>query len=517
MKPRRNEQKADAAILKLAAPLSTTTIMPDSKLLAFSVLLGSVFLYLLFKSKRSRGSNRTSRKTGESLEQVLQRRAQLVERAAKVEKICKRLDAQFLEDVDEIKVLAKKYHEQLEEMGEDGWKVNLKTGRDTYVISLNSAYCLSLLTLPSHRASLRKLKRFSDSASSASSSEGEDRPRQKKNGGTICPGLRYEGNRNKQQLEFTFSDVPATNVEEDDKKMRRKPLNKSIVKVANVVNEHPETRVRLQIRPPAPEEEEESIRVGDLVQDTPFATSTFRQLMPKKFPASTAALLGHGFATANEERDYAYFLSQLLNTLRPANMRISFLPSAHDGRSGLPGQERCLIPAMQTPLALIGNKLFRDRKNALETLEVGTYIPVSQDSGSKYLFAFAEWRSKTLMISYQAAASSSERALKSSGYDALPSILFDPTYGFVRMMSGAQEDKDAESGISTKIVLNVTDEAVVKRFRKQVEGLAKVRERGQASDHEYSDPASRLELFRRKLYYKLDEEPQGRPRPVWQV
>jgi hypothetical protein len=140
--PHFDEQKADAYVLKLVGPLSSSTIMPDPKLLAFSALLGSVSLYLLFKSKRSRRSKRTPQKTEESIEEALRRRARLVERAAKVEKERKTLDAQFLKDVAEIKVLAKKYREQIEEMGEDGWKVNFKTNRDTYVDSLTPAYCL---------------------------------------------------------------------------------------------------------------------------------------------------------------------------------------------------------------------------------------------------------------------------------------------------------------------------------------------------------------------------------------
>ncbi|KAJ9114363.1 hypothetical protein QFC20_001506 [Naganishia adeliensis] len=407
--------------------------MPDPKLLAFSILLGSVSLYLLFKSKRSQPSKKSPQKAEESSHKSQERRAHLMEKAARVEKACKKLDARFLQEVAEMKTLAKQYKEQMQEGEKEGWKVEVKTGSDLA------------------------------SVDSASTSGEDDRPKRKKDSTSIYPGLRYKvvgtkGSGSKQQLEFTFSGVPAPDVDEDDKKSTSN---------------------------------EGSLRVSDLVKDAQYATSVYRQLMPKKLPASTAALLGHGFATANEERDYAFFLNQLLGTLGPRSIEISFLPSDESGKSAEIDIERCLLPAKQMPLALIGNKLFRNKQNALDTLEIGPFIPVLQGSSGE--------------------------PSKTSAHKILPNILFDLTYGFVRMMSGAQGNEKAEREPGTKIVLVVPDEAQVKRFRKTVEGLAKVRNQEEEEDDEFADPASRLELFQRKLYYTVDGHAKDRPRTVWQV
>lgn len=104
--------------------------MPDPKLLAFSILLGSVSLYLLFKSKRSQPSKKSPQKAEESSHKSQERRAHLMEKAARVEKACKKLDARFLQEVAEMKTLAKQYKEQMQEGEKEGWKVEVKTGSD---------------------------------------------------------------------------------------------------------------------------------------------------------------------------------------------------------------------------------------------------------------------------------------------------------------------------------------------------------------------------------------------------
>lgn len=310
--------------------------------------------------------------------------------------------------------------------------------------------------------------------------------------------------------------MPATNAADADKEIRRKPLVKAIAKIESITSEHPNALVHLHIKPPPYTEAEESIRIADLIQDTVDATFIQRQLMPKRLPASTTALLGHGLATDIEERDYAFFLRQLLNALRPRSLRVTLLPPRGYGRSETLGADRCLLPAAEMFLALIGNKLFSDWRRALDTLEIGSYIPVSQDSGSKYSFAFAVWRIKTLVINYGATPGACGKTT-TSGPDTLPSILFDPSYGFIWMMSEAQGTGEEDSGSATKIVLVVADETEVKRFRKQIEGLAGICEQEQDDGDVWSDPTSRLELFRHKLYYTLDKNPRGRFRHVWRV
>lgn len=53
-----------------------------------------------------------------------------MEKAARVEKACKKLDARFLQEVAEMKTLAKQYKEQMQEGEKEGWKVEVKTGSD---------------------------------------------------------------------------------------------------------------------------------------------------------------------------------------------------------------------------------------------------------------------------------------------------------------------------------------------------------------------------------------------------
>lgn len=127
-----NSWRSKRAAPSIATPcIRTIHNMPDAKLLAFAGLLGVVSLYLLFKSRRSRTRDETSTKTEKSQDHEVRRRAKLAKRAAQVEKACKKLDAQFFKEVEEIKVLAKECQEQILQAAEDGWKVKLKTGRDS--------------------------------------------------------------------------------------------------------------------------------------------------------------------------------------------------------------------------------------------------------------------------------------------------------------------------------------------------------------------------------------------------
>lgn len=108
----------------------------DPKLLAFSLLLAGVSLYLLIKAKTSqKGSQKPSqqpKKIVTKIEEEAQRvgrRDKLIKRALEVEKACRVLDGKFLEELEEMKVLAKRYEEEVLAVGEEEWVVKEKVRR----------------------------------------------------------------------------------------------------------------------------------------------------------------------------------------------------------------------------------------------------------------------------------------------------------------------------------------------------------------------------------------------------
>ncbi|GHJ87566.1 hypothetical protein NliqN6_3968 [Naganishia liquefaciens] len=178
-----------------------------------------------------------------------------------------------------------------------------------------------------------------------------------------------------------------------------------------------------------------------------------------------------------------------------------------------PGQ--FLLPANKIPLALAGAKIFRNRKHVMDTLQVGPLIPVSGECKSGYHFVFAEWRVKKLIIDCQDVLVASPRnSREECGTLTLASMLFDPAYGFVRMMAGKQGDHREEAETGTEIVLMVEDEACLEDFRHELELLS--RQRGSLSKARLSyqtDRHYRLELFQQKTLCLLPGK--VKPRPIW--
>lgn len=96
----------------------------DPKLLAFSLLLAAVSLYLLIKAKRPNNPRQRNESTTEAqVAKILARKEELIKRYREVEKACRVQDEKFLEEWEEMKVLARKYEEEVLNAGEDEWKV----------------------------------------------------------------------------------------------------------------------------------------------------------------------------------------------------------------------------------------------------------------------------------------------------------------------------------------------------------------------------------------------------------
>lgn len=265
---------------------------------------------------------------------------------------------------------------------------------------------------------------------------------------------------------------------------------------------------------------EEMCKVGDLVMDTGYGALVYRQLMPKKISTSTAALLGHNITSSKEEHDRASFLVDLLAILKP--YKVTFCTESRDAPTSSMSvdPERCLVPAKKMPLVIAGAKSFRNQKRALDSLEVGPCLPISLHCNSLYHFAFAEWRVKTLRIWYEgiSGAAPGQPFQDTSGSRLVPTIMFDPSYGFLRMMAGVQADGPSTQpkDVGTEIILVVQDEIHVDSFRKEIEWLASpMVPYQQVDEDDMLDPLARLRLFQDKVFYTVDKEARQTVKQVW--
>jgi hypothetical protein len=309
---------------------------------------------------------------------------------------------------------------------------------------------------------------------------------------------------NEQELEFTFTDCPPVNTKEKDKPRRRKPMTKALSAIRKIIDEHPDMSVKLLIGPTEGSAKDETKRTADLVNGTDYSAASFRRMMPRKIPKSAFDMLGHG--ATKQAPDDIFFLTHLLTTIRPKRLTFTIPPIKES-------PDRFLVPALAIPLITAGAKAYQSRKQALETLEVGPLIPVSRDCGSAYHFCFAEWRVKTLMIDCRESVSDKSTEV-SKGVISFAFVLFDPEYGFVRMMAGTQSDQEGEKESGTKIVLVVKSKAYIDDFRDQVEALAEDRRSKSKAHLDYAgNPGHRLELFKQKMFYLPNGK--SKPRPIW--
>lgn len=272
--------------------------------------------------------------------------------------------------------------------------------------------------------------------------------------------------------------------------------------IRRIIDDHPDLPAKLFVGPIDGSEEEES--TADLVKGTDYSAASFRRMMPRKIPTSVLDMLGH--ERTKQATDNVFFLTHLLTTIQPRSLTFT-IPPIDDS------PDRFFIPALAMPLITAGTKAFHSRKQALETLEVGPLIPVSKDCGSAYHFCFAEWRIETIII-YCRVNAPDKSTEGSRGMKSFASVLFDPEYGFVRMMAGMQSDQEGTRESGTKIVLVVKSKTYIDDFRDQVESLAEQRGSKSKARLDYAgNPAHRLELFKRKMFYLL--KGKSKPRPIW--
>lgn len=330
-------------------------------------------------------------------------------------------------------------------------------------------------------------------------------------GDSIYPGLHYTLIEttldDEQRIDFTFTRCPTIDPRESNKEQRRKPLTDALATTWKVLEDYPDRTISLLIRSRDRSDTEEKHRVADLVKDSDYHTATFRKAMPRKMPTNVSDMLGYG-AIRTVGTDDSFFLRELLLILRPRKLVFRISTPQND-------PERFLIPSTKVPLVPAGVKIFRNRKHAIDTLEVGPLIPISRDCGTEYHFIFAEWRIKTLMIDCQnVIVASNNTSPEGSSAITVASILFDPDYGFVRMMAGMQSDQEGRTESGTQIVLMMKNKNCLEDFRHHIEFLSGQQESKSSARLNYAaNPAYRLELFQRKMFYLL--ESKVTPRPIW--
>lgn len=310
-----------------------------------------------------------------------------------------------------------------------------------------------------------------------------------------------------QQIDVTFTRCPTIDTNESNKEKRRKPFMEALAATRKVLEDCPDRAISLLICPRDGSDEQEKYQVVDLMQDSGYVTGSFRRSMPQEMPSNISDMLGYrSLRTAGTDDNF--FLRELLLILRPRKLVFRMSTFQHD-------PERFLIPAKRVPLVLAGAKIFRNRKRAIDTLEVGPLIPISRECDTEYHFIFAEWRIKTLMINCRDILIASEKtSQEGSGTMSIASILFDPDYGFVRMMAGLQSDQEGRTEGGTRIVLIMKNKYCLDDFRHHIEFLSDQRESKLSARLSHAaNPAHRLGLFQRKMFYLLENKVT--PRPIW--
>ncbi|KAJ9107910.1 hypothetical protein QFC19_002653 [Naganishia cerealis] len=481
--------------------------MVEPKLIAFSALLGGISSYMLLRRRKGSKISREEAEAAAQAQEAEQKRIKhLLNHARKMDEAYEGLNRKMTEALVAREAAFKEYERKEKER---------------------------IAKLEERRRNPGKQRTLSESSSLKSiTSTLSDRT-------YIYDGLYYKSmgfsDEEDEELEFILSDFPFVDSAEEDKEVRRKLLTHAIADVAKVILKLPYLPIRLVVCPRDSDLGEvkedvnletdkprgkasEFCKVGDMVRDTGYGALVYRQLLPKKIPSTMAELLGHNDISSKEEHDRTWFLVELLGALKPRKIAV-LMESRDTAPSDMPiDPERCLVPAKKMPIVIAGAKVFRSQKRALEDFEIGPYLPISQHCNSKYHFAFAEWRIKKLTVWYEGITGEApgQPLRDTSGSKLVPNIMFDPSYGFLRMMAGTQADDSAKPrDRGTEIILVVKDEMHIDSFRQEIEWLAKQTVPYQQLKVGGLDPLARLELFRAKVFYTASTEANQVVKRVW--
>lgn len=285
--------------------------------------------------------------------------------------------------------------------------------------------------------------------------------------------------------------VPTTNrhLTQDERHAIKLSRKAAVTRLAQAIVSHPDAIVELIVEPEVP-----SLTHSDdvtLFEDVEVASTTAgtRLHSLQHSPAQMSRHLANFFHMQQVSKtvwqDQRKTLSDLLDVTRPTRIVVDV-----DTRELALYPEMNVIPTGALPLALAGNDSFT-AEEPLPCLEIGPWLPVSAMCGSPYLFAFTEWHVLTVCIPYEAVA-------RAAGAQLLPTLMWDPSYGFIKMMERWQERQG-------RLCLLVDHARLAKSFRRVIHELAR-----DSADH-------RLQLFQKHVFAIVKPE-HGQPpivRPVW--
>lgn len=330
-----------------------------------------------------------------------------------------------------------------------------------------------------------------------------------------------------QSLKVSLSMLPFQS-DTDNSPLQSEAAFEALVKTAKVVLAVKHLEVDFEICPPSRSTPDpNTIDTQPDIKTGRFGSAS--KLFTSRYPEHMAGLLGaanppptHAGLNDNER-----YLRDLLKVLKPARLKLSSVaqsiePEHHSPvNKNLPcawepSPTRPLVFAKRMPLAMAGNDLFTQPGQVLNYLEIGPWIPISEQCGTEHWCPFTKWQVKVLAINMvrrpPPPPSDSSREEKTTS--ALPGILWDPAFGFVSMLQGesstihgsrdvlstevAQPPEPTRPVLKTRIVLLCDTTRDAARFANQVVKLA-------ALDPRDPDLARRFKRFQKSIYFVSPE------------
>jgi hypothetical protein len=217
-------------------------------------------------------------------------------------------------------------------------------------------------------------------------------------------------------------------------------------------------------------------------------------LITKDVPDGLLPLLGLAETHPRAEHHNKAFVTQILAVLKASRIRISNLSPHHDDRHQWESA-RPLIQVGRMPLALAGNAYYTKPRHVLNYLEIGPWMPISNQCETEYRFPFASWQIR--VVAFRLAPYLKRGLLsRSRRENPIPGIFWDPSFGFVAMMSRPEAEETER--VKTRIVLIVDDLKQTTEFAVKVEQIA-ASETAMMADA--SEVAARLRMFKKMFYF----------------
>lgn len=254
-------------------------------------------------------------------------------------------------------------------------------------------------------------------------------------------------------------------------------------KLAGILSHSPHMEIELCVDIPEPGKGK-SVAVKELLKDSPYDGHLVRDLAP-----GLAAQYGKTDAPAGSLS--VDTLETILDVVQIDHLRLSAATVPASAKQTAP-----LLPVGKVDLFRAGTHVYASARHQLATLEIGPWIPVD----TRGRFALRKWHVGRMVLIYRP-PSRSRTATGSKRNDIVPTMLWDPKFGFKEMV---------QSKAGTSIILLTLDEKCIEHFRERMGKLCKV--------EEGEDAAARFDLFKRKMFFSIQPRHGGTRSavlPVW--